>query len=216
MYLPKIFEESRLDVLHRLIRTHPFGTLVIASGGELDANHVPFLMVPDAGPFGTLQAHVSRSNPVWEHLDGPLEALAIFQGPDAYVTPSWYPSKRLDGKVVPTWNYAVVHAYGKPRAIEEPAWLEEHVTRLTAQQESRQLHPWQVSDAPAGFVERMISRIVGIEIPVARIHGKWKVNQNRKLADTLGVAAGLQSQATEKSRALAQLVLERAREASSE
>ncbi len=211
MYLPQQFEEARLEVLHQLIRSHPLGTFVVLGDTELIANHMPFLSDPHAGPCGTLRAHVARSNPVWRQLGGPLEALVVFQGPQAYVTPSWYPSTQADGKVVPTWNYAVVHAYGRPRAIEDPAWLLEHVTQLTAQQEAGEALPWKVSDAPQEYRDQMLARIVGVEIPLARIQGKWKMSQNRPLADRLGVIAGLQSRASDEARAVAELVLERMR-----
>lgn len=206
MYLPQQFEESRLDVLHALIRSHPLGALVTLSGTELSADHLPFLIQPDQGAKGQLCGHVPRANPVWKQLGGSVEALVIFQGPESYVTPSWYPSKDADGKVVPTWNYAVVHAYGRPRVIDDRGWLLEHVTRLTAFQETGQAHPWQVSDAPKDFIERMIGRIVGIEIPISKLVGKWKVSQNRDLADRLGVVAGLEAQHTDRSRAMAGLV----------
>jgi transcriptional regulator len=211
MYLPQQFEETRLTVLHDLIRSHPFGTLVILAGNELSANHIPFLVNPAAGDRGSLSGHVSRANPLWKQLTGDVEALAIFQGPESYITPSWYPSKHADGKVVPTWNYAVVHAYGKPQPIEDANWLLEHVTQLTAANEVGQALPWQVSDAPRSYIDQMIAGIVGIEIPISRLQGKWKVNQNRKSADRLGVAAGLESAATDRSRAMAELVLERAK-----
>jgi transcriptional regulator len=158
-----------------------------------------------------LCGHVARANPVWQHLGGAVEALVVFQGPESYITPSWYPSKHADGRAVPTWNYAVVHAYGQPRAIEDSAWLLEHVTQLTAIHEAGQALPWQVTDAPQDFTDQMIRRIVGIEITISRLQGKWKVSQNRKSADRLGVAAGLESQASERSIEMAKLVMERAR-----
>ena len=211
MYSPPPFEETRLDVLHDLIRAHPLGTFVILDGTQLSANHIPFLVRGDQGECGTLCGHVAKSNPVWKQLGGAVEALVVFQGPESYITPSWYPSKHADGKAVPTWDYAVVHAYGRPRAIEDAGWLLELVTQLTAVHEAGQALPWQVSDAPKDFTEQMIGRIVGIEIPVSKLQGKWKVSQNRKLGDRLGVAAGLESQATERSRAMAKLVMERAK-----
>jgi transcriptional regulator len=210
MYLSQAFEENRLDVLHDLIRAHPFGTLVILNERELSANHLPFLVHPDEGDQGTLVAHVARANPVWRQFAGSVQALVVFQGPESYITPSWYPSKHADGKAVPTWNYAVVHAYGTPRVIEDSGWLLRHVTELTTVHEAGQALPWQVTDAPADYTEHMIGRIVGIEIPISRLQGKWKVGQNRKPVDRLGVAAGLESQATDRSRALARLVTERA------
>jgi transcriptional regulator len=211
MYSPQQFEETRLSVLHELIRSHPFGTFVILAGNELSANHFPFLIHPNEGEKGKLCGHVARANPVWKQFATGVEALAIFQGPESYITPSWYPSKHADGKAVPTWNYAVVHAYGKARAIEDANWLLEHVTQLTAVHEAGQALPWQVSDAPKDYTEQMIRRIVGIEIPISKLQGKWKVNQNRRPADRLGVAAGLESQATDRSRAMAELVMERAK-----
>jgi len=210
MYLPQQFEETRLEVLHELIRSHPLGTLVILTGSELSGNHIPFLIHCNQGDKGTLCGHVSRANPTWKQLESPIEALAIFQGPESYITPSWYPSKHADGKAVPTWAYAVVHAYGKPRAIEDSGWLLKHVTQLTAIHEAGQALPWKVSDAPRDYTEHMLNSIVGIEIQISRLEGKWKVSQNRKKPDQLGVAAGLESQATERSRAMAELIMERA------
>jgi transcriptional regulator len=210
MYSQQQFEETRLEVLHDLIRSHPLGTFVVLAGAELSANHIPFLIhTSDDGQRGTLRGHVARTNPVWRHFGASVEALVVFQGPESYITPSWYPSKHADGKAVPTWNYAVVHAYGQPRAVEDAAWLLEHVTQLTAVHEAGQALPWQVSDAPSDFTEHMISRIVGIEIPISRLQGKWKVSQNRKNSDRLGVAAGLESQDTERSRTMARLVMDR-------
>lgn len=211
MYSPPLFEETRLEVLHDLIRAHPLGALVILAGTELSANHMPFLIHPGEGKKGKLCAHVARANPVWRQLTSEVEALVIFQGPESYITPSWYPSKHEDGKVVPTWNYAVVHAYGRPRAIEDRGWLLQHVTELTGAHEAGEALPWKVSDAPADYREQMIGRIVGIEIPISKLQGKWKVSQNRKPADRLGVVAGLKSQATDRSRAMAELVMERVR-----
>lgn len=210
MYLPQPFEEARPELLHDLVRSHPFGALVILSGTELSGNHIPFLIRPDEGEKGTLCGHVSRANPVWKQFGGVTEALVMFQGPQSYITPSWYPSKHADGKAVPTWNYAVVHAYGRPSAIEDPHWLLEHVTQLTAVHESGQALPWKVSDAPKDYLDQMLSRIVGIEIPISKLVGKWKVSQNRARPDRLGVAAGLESQGTDRSLAMAELVRQRA------
>lgn len=214
MYSPQQFEELRLTVLHDLIRSHPLGTFVILAETELAANHIPFLVDPDRGPFGTLRGHVARANNVWRHFGTAVSAIAIFQGPESYITPSWYPSKHADGKAVPTWNYAVVHAYGQPKAIEDEGWLLEQVTQLTSVHEAGQALPWQVSDAPRDFTEQMLSSIVGIEIPISKLQGKWKVSQNRKVPDRLGVAAGLESQATDQSLKMAELVMRRAHPAS--
>lgn len=204
MYLPKHFEETRVDVLHGLIRAHPLGTLVTAGAGGLEANHVPFEIDPDPAPFGTLRAHVARANPVWR--DGAGDALVIFQGPESYVTPSWYPTKRESGKVVPTWNYVAVHAYGRLRAIDDPAWLRAFVTRLTDRHEARRAAPGKVSDAPGDYVDQLLAAIVGIELPVARLLGKWKVSQNRPAADRAGVVAGLEGDGGDAARAMAAAV----------
>ena len=136
MYQPPHFREERLDVLQNLIRTHPFAAMVTVGDGGLVANHFPFVIDPSQGPFGTLRAHMSRANTQWQDLDGSREALVIFQGTDTYITPSWYPSKAEAGKAVPTWNYALVHAHGRPRAIHDPEWLLRHVSELTSQHES--------------------------------------------------------------------------------
>jgi transcriptional regulator len=204
MYLPKHFEESRIDVLHGLIRAHPLGALVTTGANGLEANHVPFEIDPDPAPFGTLRAHVARANPVWR--EGAGDALVIFQGPDIYVSPSWYPSKREGGKVVPTWNYAVVHAYGALRAIDDAAWLRAFVERLTDRHEAARPDRWHVTDAPADYVDKMLTAIVGIELPVTRLVGKWKVSQNRPAADRAGVIAGLEADGDDAARAMAAAV----------
>lgn len=209
MYLPEQFQEARLGVLHELIRSHPFGTLVVLAGAELAGAHLPFLLRGEQGDKGTLCGHVARANSVWKHFGGRVEALAIFQGPHAYITPSWYPSKETHGRAVPTWNYAVVHAYGAPRAIEDPIWLHEHVTQLSAAHEAGRTPAWKVSDAPQDYIERMIGGIVGVEIRISRLEGKWKVSQNRSRADQLSVAAALEAQGSERSRAMAELVRQR-------
>ena len=208
-YSPPPFAETRLPVLHELIRRHPFGALVVLAGGELAAVHIPFLLHPGPGGLGTLRGHVARANQVWKHCGGAAEALAIFQGPEAYITPSWYPGKQTDGRVVPTWNYAVVHVHGSPRAITEPSWLHEHVSQLSAAQQAGQPKPWQVSDAPPEYIARLIHGIVGIEIPISKIEGKWKLSQNHSRADQLAVAAGLESEGTEDARAMAELMRQR-------
>jgi transcriptional regulator len=206
MYLPKNFEETRVEVLHELIRAHPLGALVTLGADGLEANHIPFEVDADPAPLGTLRGHVARANPVWRELSRGAEALAIFQGPQTYVSPSWYPSKQEGGKVVPTWNYAVVHAYGTPRAVDDAAWLRAFVEKLTHRHEAGRATPWKVTDAPADYVDKMVTAIVGIELPVARLLGKWKVSQNRPPRDREGVVAGLQDQGGDVSRAMAELV----------
>lgn len=194
MYLPAHFAETRPEVLHGLIRDHPLGALVTLGSTGLDANHLPFEFdpAPAAGaPHGTFRAHVARANAVWKDHSPDLEVLVIFQGSQAYITPSWYEAKREHGKVVPTYNYCVVHAHGPLRVIDDPAWLHAMVTRLTARHESTQPAPWAVADAPPDFIAKQLAAIVGIEIPVTRLIGKWKVSQNRAPADRAGITAGL-------------------------
>ena len=206
MYLPAHFEESRTPVMHQLMRAHPLATWVVQGADGLVVNHIPFLVDPDRGSHGTLVGHVARANPVWQRL---ATSVAVFQGPQAYVSPNWYPSKHAHGKAVPTWNYAVVHAHGTPHAIESRDALLDIVTRLTRAHEAGQAAPWQVSDAPPEFIEQMLKAIVGIEMPIERLVGKWKVTQNRPIADRLGTVAGLHQQGDAQSLAMATLVGQR-------
>jgi transcriptional regulator len=191
MYQPAHFREDRLDVQHELIRQHPLAMLVSTGPAGLVANPIPFILDAGSGPYGTLQCHVARANPHWKDLETVAECLVIFQAADHYITPSWYPTKRETGKVVPTWNYATVHAWGAPRVIQDPDWIRKQVEALTRMQETPRAEPWAVSDAPEPFVASQLRGIVGIEIPIARIEGKWKVSQNRPPADRAGVRDGL-------------------------
>ncbi|MBI3042223.1 MAG: FMN-binding negative transcriptional regulator [Betaproteobacteria bacterium] len=191
MYLPSHFKEERPEVLRRLIADHPLGALVTLGPDGINGNHFPFLYDPDPPPHGTLRAHVARTNPAWRDFAKDVEALVIFQGPQTYITPSWYPRKPQTGKVVPTWNYLVVHAHGPLRAIEDTAWLRGFVERLTNRFEAKRADPWKITDAPADFIETSLKAIVGIEIPVTRLIGKWKVSQNQPGADRGGVVRGL-------------------------
>ncbi len=190
MYLPEAFAETRPEVLFALIRAHPFG-LLISTGPEGPlVSPVPFTLAADEGERGTLRAHVARANPHWRALGERPEALALFQGPEAYVTPSWYATKRETGKVVPTWNYVMVEARGRAAAIEDPCWLRAQVEALTKGMEAARPEPWAVADAPERFVASPLRGIVGIELPIAAVAGKWKLSQNRPAADRRGVAEG--------------------------
>lgn len=191
MYNPQRFAETRLDVLHTLILQHPLGTLVTHGPDGLAADHIPFeLTAPtDAAPFGVLRAHVARANPLWR-LAG-SDVLAIFQGPSAYISPSLFAEKAISGKVVPTWNYATVHARGSMTAIEDRDWLLALVTRLTDRFEAPRTAPWAVDDAPRQYIDAMLQAIVGIEIVLADLDGKWKINQDDSAADRVQIAAGL-------------------------
>jgi transcriptional regulator len=195
MYQPAPHREERLEVQHALIRAHPLGTLITVGAGGLIANPVPFILNATASPMGLLQAHIARANPQWRDHDPSIAALVIFQGPQAYVTPSWYKTKEETGKVVPTWNYVTVHAYGHMTVNEDRAWLLSQITALTNAMEKSRARPWSVTDAPASFVEALLEQIVGIEIPITRIEGKWKLSQNRPQADYDGVVAGLSASA---------------------
>lgn len=191
MYMPSHFEETRVDVMRELVRNHALGALVTSGPGGLTANHVPFILDPEPAPFGTLRAHVARANPVWREFSGEVEALVIFQGPQTYITPSWYATKKESGKVVPTYNYMVVHAHGAMRAIDDAEWLHQFVGRLTDRFESARVQPWAMTDAPEAFIAAQLRAIVGIEIKLTRLVGKWKVSQNRNAVDREGVIAGL-------------------------
>jgi len=189
MYVPPHFEEKDPAVLRALIAAHPLGAWVTSS---LVVNHIPFLLRGD-----TLVGHVSRANDVWKSLAG--ESVVIFQGPDAYITPSWYATKQEHGKVVPTWNYAVVHVHGTPRAIEDRDWLLGLVTELTDTHEARERAPWKVTDAPPEFIRAQLNAIVGIEVSIRAMVGKWKASQNRSIADRQRVVIGLRAQGRDDS-----------------
>ena len=205
MYVPTHFAESRIEVLEALIRDHPLATLVTHGAAGLDANHVPLYFVPRPGTAGVLWGHLARANPLWREIGAGMDALAIFHGPEAYVTPNWYPTKREHGKAVPTWNYAMVHAHGSLRVMDDPAWLRAQVEELTARQETAFPHPWAVADAPADYIDKMLAAVVGIELTVTRLVGKWKASQNQPPANRAGVVAGLGARGPE-GAAMAALV----------
>lgn len=191
MYIPRHFDEPRLDVLHQLIRAQPLATLVTFSATGLNANHIPLHLSAETSSLGTLRGHVARSNPVWSDYAKDVEVLAVFQGPDAYITPSWYPTKAETGKAVPTWNYAVAHAYGALRIIDDAAWLRTHLEALTAHNEAAFPEQWRLSDAPHDYTEKLIAAVVGIEIQISRLNGKWKLSQNQPPQNRAGVIQGL-------------------------
>jgi len=190
MYQPSAFREDRLETLHELIRSHPLATLITSGIDGLIANLVPFIVV-DSGDKGTLRAHIAKANDQVAALRAGTETLVVFQGPEAYITPTWYPAKKEHGRVVPTWNYVVVQARGTPRVIDDAVWLRTQIEALTLSQEGPRAEPWKVTDAPPEFVDKQIKAIIGIEIPILTIEGKWKVSQNRSDADRHGVCEGL-------------------------
>jgi len=211
MYLPTHFAETRVDVLHALIRSHPFGMLVTQGPAGLEANGLPFLIDAERGPHGTLRAHVARANPLWREARTDEDSLVVFQGPQAYVSPAWYPTKAETGQVVPTWNYVLVQARGRLRAVDDAAWMRQLVGDLTDRHEADRPQPWAVDDAPAGYIEKMLKAIVGIEIELTALTGKWKVSQNRSAADRNGVAHGLTIENEGRDEAMAVLVREHGR-----
>ncbi|MGB7182757.1 MAG: FMN-binding negative transcriptional regulator [Burkholderiaceae bacterium] len=206
MYSPKHFEESDPITLQELIAHHPLGTWTTWADGELMVNHIPFHIDSGRGANGTLVGHVARANPIWKKIAASSPAVVVFQGPQTYITPSWFPSKHLHGKAVPTWNYAVVHAHGEPIAIHDKDWLLAHVRQLSDTHEASQALPWQVSDAPVDYIDKMLDAIVGIEIPIRSLQGKWKVSQNKQAADRLGTIAGLSQRSDPVSKEMAELI----------
>jgi len=191
MYQPPHFREEDLGTQHALIRAHPLGLLVTAGNSGLLANPVPFHLDSAASGKGTLRLHLARANGQWKDIRDGASVLAVFQGADSYVTPSWYQTKRETGKVVPTWNYAIVQARGPARIIEDADWLLAQIDAITSQHEGSRAAPWAVGDAPEDFIRAQLKGIVGVEIEIAEIEGKWKVSQNRPAGDREGVAAGL-------------------------
>jgi transcriptional regulator len=210
MYEPLPHRQDQLALQHALIRSHPFGLLITHGAQGLEANSIPFLLDANASKLGTLQAHMARANTQWRALSEGADALVVFQGADHYITPSWYATKRETGKVVPTWNYVMVQARGRARAIEDSSWLRRQIEALTLAHESSRPAPWAVSDAPGDFVDAQIKAIVGVEIEIAAISGKWKASQNRPAADRAGVMAGLEAMGDEASLEMATLVREAA------
>ena len=208
MYEPPLHREDDLAKQHALIRARPLGLLISHGREGLAASAVPFLLDAAASRLGTLRVHVARANLQWRDLRENPEALVVFQGPDHYVSPSWYATKQETHKVVPTWNYVMVQARGKALVHEEDEWLSRQIAALTAAQEAGREKPWAVSDAPADFIAQQRRAVVGIEIEIADIRGKWKTSQNRSAADRAGVAAALEILGDEEALAMAAIVRE--------
>ena len=192
--------------MHDLIRKYSLATLVTLSADGLNANHIPLHIAAGLSLYGTLKGHVARSNAMWKDFASNVDVLAIFQGPEAYISPSWYATKVDTGKVVPTWNYAVVHAYGRLEIHEDPLWIREQMESLTQEKEGNFHHPWSVSDAPQDFTEKLIGAVVGIEIPITKLLGKWKVSQNQPVQNRHGVIEGLQGMQNNPGYMMADLV----------
>lgn len=211
MYNPPHFQEERIEVLHRLIRDHSLAALITLGPEGLIANHVPLILDSATEPLGTLRGHLARANPQWRDSLPHVPALAIFQGPSAYITPSWYPTAKETGRVVPTYNYIVVHAHGTLQTYEDPQLLLSNVRALTELHEAAFATRWSVDGAPADFIAAQLKGIIGIEMQISRLEGKWKVSQNRVPADRQGVVDGLRELGDPPSVAIADWVSEKNR-----
>lgn len=206
MYIPNHFSETNREALHDVMRAYPLATLVSHSSNSFDANHLPLHFTQLSDAPGMLSGHVARANPLCKEIIDGKDVLAIFHGPNAYITPSWYPTKASTGMVVPTWNYVVVHAHGKLRVRDDTDWLRTHLETLTAEQESAFEKPWQLEDAPSEFIDKLISAVVGIEIEIIRLTGKCKVSQNQALENQMGVMQGLSQSGNDKDREMGAVI----------
>ena len=205
MHLPDHFRVEDVAEMHALMRGRPFAALVSAGPSGLYGSHLPTVL-KDEGPNGVIECHLARANPHWKDLAAGGEAMMIFQGPEGYITPNWYTTKAQTGKAVPTWNYAIVHAYGRPEVMKDKEWLLRHVSELSDQQERTEAHPWKVSDAPASYIDVMLRGIVGFRFAITRLEGKWKMSQNREPQDRVGVVGGLKARATGDDLAIAEAI----------
>jgi transcriptional regulator len=208
MYLPDKFRVEDVPQMHALMRGRPFAALISAGPLGLYASHLPTVL-KDEGAFGVIECHLARPNPHCQELGKVKEALMIFQGPEGYITPNWYPTKAESGKVVPTWNYAIVHAYGEPQVMDDTAWLHRHVSELTVQQEKSETKPWAVTDAPERYIDVMLRGIIGFRFVISRLEGKWKMSQNRPAQDVAGVLEGLAHEDGESPEAVAEIIASR-------
>jgi transcriptional regulator len=193
MYIPAHFAIAKPEELQRIIQAYPLGILVTQAGGGLDANHIPFEFDPARGEFGTLTAHVARANPVWQQCAGGADAMVVFRGAEGYISPNWYPSKHETHRLVPTWNYEVVHAHGRLTVQDEEKFVRSVVARLTRRHEADEPRPWKMGDSAPEFIDSMLQSIVGIEIAVTRLEGKAKLSQNREPRDKQGAIDALSS-----------------------
>lgn len=193
MYLPADFNESRTEILHACIAQHPFATLVTHGKSGLDANHLPFELAAGEGELGVLRAHVARANPIWQDVANGDEVLVVFRAGDAYISPSWYPSKHEFHKQVPTWNYIVVHAYGRIAVHDDERFVRGVVGRLTRTHEASEPEPWKMTDAPKDYIDTMLKSIVGLQIDITRLVGKSKLGQNKEARDIQGAAVALRA-----------------------
>ena len=209
MYIPVPNREDNVSVLRRFVRANPLCTLVTMTGKGLIASHIPIVLHESASGFGVLRGHLARGNSQWRDCDANVEALAIFMGPQHFISASWYPGTRTHGEEVPTWNYVAVHAYGSLRIIEDSNWLLDHLKILVEENERIVETPWSISDAPPEFIASQMRNIIGVEIDVSRVEGKWKASQNRDDEEAAGVVIGLRRLNTPASEVMSKLVRER-------
>ncbi|MEI9981598.1 MAG: FMN-binding negative transcriptional regulator [Edaphobacter sp.] len=205
MYIPNANKEDRVPILHQFMQDQPFASLITLGASGLFASHIPMVLEQN-GSMGQLKCHISRANTQWRDLIPTVQALAIFAGPQHYITPTWYPEKQETAKVVPTWNYVVVHAYGHLKVIQDQEWLRSHLASLTNQHEAGFPVPWKIEDAPSDYIASQIKGIIGLEMAIERLEGKWKVSQNRSECDRAGVAEGLAELNTTESLRMKDLV----------
>lgn len=206
MYVPKQHEQPSVAAMHSLMRDHPLATVISLSANGLNANHIPLHLDEGTAPYGVLRGHVARANPMLDDFNADVETLLVFHGPETYITPAWFATKQETGKVVPTWNYAVVHAYATARVVDDAAWVRRQLEVLTAHHEAAFAEPWLVADAPAEFIDRIITHIVGIEFVITRLIGKWKVNQNQPQHNQDSIIAGLRARGEDKDLINASLI----------
>ncbi len=211
MYIPVHFDVSDTEALHGFIRRHPLATLVIHAGDRLVADHVPLSLRPDLAPRGRLLGHVARANPLWKAVAAGMDCLVVFHGVQHYISPNGYASKAETGKVVPTWNYEVVHVNGRVRSIDDRLWLRSFLEDLTREHEATQPTPWQIGDAPDEYIERMLEAVVGIEVEIASIVGKAKLSQNQPAANRRSLVDALRSTRDPPSMAMADAIEDRAK-----
>lgn len=205
MFIPSQFEQTDIEQSFDLIEAYPFGTMVLSQDDQPQAHHLPFVLQRQQGRCGTLYGHVARANPVWHLAGREAEVLVIFQGPQSYISPSWYPSKQQHGKVLPTWNYMVAHVYGRLELLPE-ALLHDHLRALSDQQERTFAEPWSIDDAPADYIDKLQKAVVGLQIAISRIEAKWKLSQNRPLADRLSVVDALSKSESSPAQQMAEWI----------
>lgn len=206
MFQPPIFRENRVDQIHNLMRSSPFASLSTYQSGRLETDHIPMMIHEDLSEKGILRGHIARGNPICRLEENSHQALVVFQGPQTYISPGWYPSKEEHGKAVPTWNYVVAHARGQLKLVKDNDWLLEHLASLSHQHEAQREKPWTLSDAPDEFITRQLKGIVGLEIEIEELDAVWKASQNKDARDKAGIVTGLRGEGTANAEAFAQSI----------